>query len=940
MRITICLLLVGLSAVGTSRAADKVLQSWDFSKASDALGWTAASGIDGFGVRDGALSGTLAADVFRVVSPLFEIEAQPSQYVEVELKTDADGTAQMYFSNTTDPPYGGFRPALYVGFGVTGDGKFHTYRLFPFWQEQGKIIHIRLDPPGKHFAIRSVRIMQRESASDSWLWEFSNTLRGWLVSGGVDPSATPTAAGVRIRGTRDTALISPILDLDPTAYPWVTVTIQSDTAQTAELRWATSQTSGSRAIPIRLAGDGRMHNYALNISECRDWSGKILALAVSPTESSEPGSIVLQSVKLGQTPLGPPELQVKSCRLEDPYPRVGDPPSKIVVEVVNVGGTALKHVKAELTVTGEQESRVAEKRTLTNLTTGHQIGETTTSTGRSKTTFSGEIGELAPGQSGFPGEWKMAGTSAGIASVVCTITADGVDSTSYRTTWRFYPKPDAKTIAGLSYVPEPKPADTGEYLVGCYNFPGWHDYGAWSVLDAFPERRPLLGYYDCGNPEVNDWQITWALDHGISFLIYDWYWQKGYRHHEEGLHDGFLKAKYQDRMKFCLLWANHNDPGTSSYEDCINVTKFWIDNYFGRPNYLKLAGKNVMVIFAPNRLFDDMGPDEVKRAIADMKRLCESSGVGGLYMVACVWPNSQWIKLCADAGFDALSGYNYPSAGCKGMLAAPYSWMVDGYKDIWEQIAGAVTIPYIPVCEPGWDSRPWHGPQARVRTGKTPELWQKMLANAKAFADDPGHKLPEGKKLVFLEAWNEFGEGDYIEPHREFGFDYLEAIRKVFAPKSTPPSIVLPKDIGLGPYDLPKPKAVTYWDFSDPDARTWTYNHGGVTYPNGVMHLEIPSTDPMIWSPPVEIDASELKTLEVKMRTDAADNAQLFFGASRSGFCEAGSVRFATFGDNEFHIYTIDVGANPLWRGKIGALRFDPTSRPGSKAEIAYIRLR
>lgn len=936
----ICLLLVALSAAGTTRAADKVLQSWDFTRASDTLGWTPASGVEGFGVRDGALAGTLASDVFRLASPLFEIEAKPSQYVEVELKTDADGICQMYYSNTTDPPYGGFRPTLYVGFRVIGDGKFRTYRLFPFWQEQGKIIHIRLDPPGTHFAMRSVRIMQRESASESCSWDFSNTLRGWLIAGSAESSATPTAAGVRIRGTRDSTLISPILDIDAEAYCWVTLRIRSDIDQTAELRWATSQSSGLKVMPIRLFGDGRMHNYAVNLAECRDWVGRIVALAVSPTECSDAQSVVLQSVKLGRTPLGPPEPQVKSCRLEDPYPRVGDEPSKIAVEVVNVGGIPLKRVKTELTITGEQESRVTEERTITNLITGKQSRETTTSAGAWKCTFSGEIDKLAPAESGFPGEWKMAAKSPGRASVVCTVRAEGVEPVTYKTSWRFYPKLDKKSIAGLSYVPEPKPADTGEYLVGCYNYPGWHDYGAWSVLDAFPERKPLLGYYDCGNPEVNDWQITWALDHGISFIIYDWYWQQGYRHHEEGLHDGFLKAKYQDRMKFCLLWANHNDPGTSSYSDCIDVTKFWIDNYFRRPNYLKLGGKNVVVIFSPNRLFDDMGPNEVKRAIRDMKKLCESSGVGGLYLVGCVWPRSQWIKACADAGFDALSGYNYPSAGCKGMLVAPYSWMVDGYKEIWEQIAEEATIPYIPLCEPGWDSRPWHGPQARVRTGKTPELWQKMLANAKAFADDPSHKLPEGRKLVFLEAWNEFGEGDYIEPHREFGFEYLEAIRRVFAPKSTPPSIVLPKDIGLGPYDLPKPKPVTHWDFSDPDARTWTYNHGAVTYPGGVMHLEIPSADPMIWSPPVDIDASKLRTLEVKMRTDVADNAQLFFGATRSGFSEASSVKFPTLGDNEFHVYTVDLGANALWRGKIGALRFDPGSKPGSKAEIAYIRVR
>ena len=943
MKMLICLTLIMLCAAGSSRGAEKVLQRWDFTKAKDTLGWTNASGMTGFGVREGAMSGTLASDILRLVSPLFEFKATPLQYVEVELKTDANGTGQMFYSDTTEEPYGGFRPNLLTNFEVVGDGKFHTYVIRPFWQGQGKIIHIRIDPPGRNFAVRRVSIVEPDAGAavkaDSW--EFAGSARGWAAKGEAD-QVEVTGAGLRITGNRNTQVLSPPLDMDPSAYPWVTIRISSITQQTVEFNWVGSESGGLKGVPIQLKADGKPHNYAIPLGEIANWSGRIAAFCIVPTQSSEPQSMVLESVRLGATPLGPAELQVKSVALEDPYPRVGDPVSKVIVEVVNIGGTALKHVKAEIAITGQEESRVAEVRTVTNNTTGKQNRETTTSTGKWKITFSGEIGDLAPGQTGIPGEWKMAGTSAGTATVVCTVRADGVEPTSYTTTWRFYPKLDPKAVAGLKYVPAPKPADTGDYLVGCYNFPGWRDYGAWSVLDAFPERKPLLGYYHDGNPEVNDWQITWALDHGINFLIYDWYWQKGRRQLEEGLHDGFFKARYNEKMKFCLLWANHNAAGTSSYDDMINVTKYWIENYFNRPNYLKLGGKNVMVIFAPQRFTEDMGKDEVKRAFADMKKLCEAEGAGGLYMVACAWPNADMIRTMEYEGYDALGGYNYPSAGDRGQLVAPYSWMVDGYKDIWEQITKVATLPYIPLCEAGWDSRPWHGAQARVRAGKTPELWQNMLSNAKAYDDDPKHKLPEGKKLVFLEAWNEYGEGDYIEPHREFGFDYLEAVRKVFAPKSEPPVIVLPRDIGLGPYDIAKPVETSSWDFGSAKDQTWTCDggHAAVTYASGVLHADIKSTDAAFYSPPVKIDASKHKTLELKMKMDVSDTAQLFFASSRSGFSEEKSVKFPTFGDNEFHVYTVDLGSNPLWRGTIGGLRFDPNSQTGSKVEVAYIRVR
>jgi hypothetical protein len=73
-------------------------------------------------------------------------------------------------------------------------------------------------------------------------------------------------------------------------------------------------------------------------------------------------------------------------------------------------------------------------------------------------------------------------------------------------------------------LPPPQPIATGRYQVGAYDFPGWPTYEKWRVLNAFPERVPLLGYYQEGDPAVMNWQIKWAVEHGISFFVFDWYW--------------------------------------------------------------------------------------------------------------------------------------------------------------------------------------------------------------------------------------------------------------------------------------------------------------------------------------------------------------------------------------------------------------------------------
>ena len=72
-----------------------------------------------------------------------------------------------------------------------------------------------------------------------------------------------------------------------------------------------------------------------------------------------------------------------------------------------------------------------------------------------------------------------------------------------------------------------------------------------------PAPRPLLGFYDDSLPEVNDWHIKWALEHGISFFAFDWYWNAGEKRLARTLEQGFLKARYASQMKFCVHWCNH-----------------------------------------------------------------------------------------------------------------------------------------------------------------------------------------------------------------------------------------------------------------------------------------------------------------------------------------------------------------------------------------------
>ncbi len=127
-----------------------------------------------------------------------------------------------------------------------------------------------------------------------------------------------------------------------------------------------------------------------------------------------------------------------------------------------------------------------------------------------------------------------------------------------------------------------------------------------SALPKFPGHRlprvPLLGYQDEADPQVMRQQIDLAADHGVNTFIYDWYWYDGLPYLENCLNDGFLKAENRGRMKFYLMWANHDvnftcdkrisdQPGAVLWQgrqprgEFIRITERWMERYFTQPNY-------------------------------------------------------------------------------------------------------------------------------------------------------------------------------------------------------------------------------------------------------------------------------------------------------------------------------------------------------------------
>jgi hypothetical protein len=916
MKIALTVLMLMLLLVRQG-SCQEVTQEWVFAGASTMQGWSPNAAAKGARLTpEGLQVGPCEFDPFLTITGL-SIPGHPAMRVEVEAGCDHDGEWQLFWAVDEEGPFGGFSEKRSARFSVRA-GQVRPYVVFPGWQTGERILKLRLDAPDySTFTVRAIRVtvqtmpdVAEAKVSGVAEWTFPADAGQWSVF----PSdrrgeAEAGPEGWKLEGGSGMIAFSPALDLDADQNTWVTIAARSTRETRIALRWLSSQKGGLHSLTVPLQRTVKPRFYNVDLSGNNDWQGRITVLGLEAPE--EDGTdVYLVSLKAGPERSGPAQLDVAFAGFTAPFVRQGWD-ATFEARLMNTGGAPSAPGEATLTPRGAL-----------SLAAGQPATQ--------------PLAALAPGETRTI-SWRVRASEGDNHGVELKLQT-GESEQTRTVPLSCHPALPERLSRKSAYIPPPEPAPTGEYLVGAYYFPGWHTYSRWSCLDDFPERHPVLGYYREGNPEVADWHIKWALEHGISFFIYDWYWSAGDRWLEHALHDGYFNARYRDRMKFCLLWANHNPKGTSSLEDMEAVTRYWIEHYFRRPEYLKVDGKPVMVIFSPYRFREDMGVEGTRQALERSREICREAGLPGIYFVACTYPGEGNIRLLEQEGYDALSGYNYPTAGDGGRKVAPYDAMVRGYKEFWEAIDAAATIPYIPVTEPGWDSRPWHGPGARVRTGKHPDKFRAMLANAREFVDSAGRRLPAGQKIVFVEAWNEFGEGDYIEPHREFGFGYLDAIRDVFSTAPDQHYDLVPEDVGLGPYTLPKPEDASGWDFRGKRHEVFFQNLKEEASDAAGLRMISTGDDAALYLPGTRLDAGRFRCIEIRMSVTAGRQAQLFW-TSGDGFKEVWSQRFDIVPDGTMRTYHLDLSGKPRWRGTIRQLRLDPCEVRDAKVTLESVRL-
>ncbi len=343
----------------------------------------------------------------------------------------------------------------------------------------------------------------------------------------------------------------------------------------------------------------------------------------------------------------------------------------------------------------------------------------------------------------------------------------------------------------------------------------WEEgYGEWQTVKSavakyeghrWP-RKPLWGYLNEADPYVMEMQISAAADHGVNTFIYDWYWYDGRPFLEHCLNNGFLKAKNNSRMKFYLMWANHDATslwhkptaswdapviwqGKVSNADFDLICDRIINNYFVRDNYYKINGEPVFMIYDLQNLINSFGDiDNTAKAIDLFRKKTVKAGLDGLHLQLAKYSTSHNI-LKTTAGEVLLDRETFSKLGFASLTNYQYCHFLNmdrEYRDIvadavsaWDKFAGLYDAPYFPHVSLGWDTNPrFKMFVPGVVKNNTPEAVKEALLLAKEYMDKHRDSLPA--PLITINSWNEWTEASYLQPDDINGYGYLEAVKSIF----------------------------------------------------------------------------------------------------------------------------------------------------------------
>ena len=308
-----------------------------------------------------------------------------------------------------------------------------------------------------------------------------------------------------------------------------------------------------------------------------------------------------------------------------------------------------------------------------------------------------------------------------------------------------------------------------------------------NFVGHYQPRVPAdLGYYDLRLIEVMKQQAELAQRYGVHGFCYYYYWFDGHRLLERPVEQLLLSD--DPKLPFCLCWANENwsrrwdgqehevlMAQSHSVDDDIAVISDLI-RFFKDQRYIRIDGKPLLLIYRIT-LFPDFA------ATAERWRtVCREQGIGEIYLAMVesfemVHANAHPSKYGCDAAVEfPPQGLAEQKAPSGEILNPAFAGSVADYRDLAVRYATREAPAYTRFkgVMPGWDNTARRGGNSFCFEHATPGAFQGWLEET---IDETRKQHYGDERLVFVNAWNEWAEGAYLEPDRRFGHSYLEAVR-------------------------------------------------------------------------------------------------------------------------------------------------------------------
>ena len=380
---------------------------------------------------------------------------------------------------------------------------------------------------------------------------------------------------------------------------------------------------------------------------------------------------------------------------------------------------------------------------------------------------------------------------------------------------------------GCTYQPVERPL-----TVACYYFPNYHTgeprneaakgtgWSEWALVKAAIPRFegheqpkvPLWGYGDERDPQVMAQKIDVAADHGVDVFIFDWYMYEDGPFLNRCLDDGFLKATNRDRIRFSLMWANHDwidifpykrgtpqqvvYPAKVSPQRYDEICDHLIRDYFTKSNYWLIDGKAYFSIYDIQKFVENFGSvTATKEAMSRLRQKAMAAGLKGVHWNLIAWgrpvlpgenPPKNTAELIQQLGFDSATSYVWIHHAGLPDVQTDYNTVRDTYFKHWDEAKATFGVPYYPNVTMGWDSSPrchpddawgnWGYPFTYTLGNNTPANFKTALQQTK----DRLLSDPNGPRILNINCWNEWTEGSYLEPDTKTGMAYLNAVKDVF----------------------------------------------------------------------------------------------------------------------------------------------------------------